>query len=235
MINQDTRLLMVCPTRSRPDRVLNLLESFQATKSDGTEIIVVTSQDDPRIEDYKISLEGCNHYIHDNRWHPSKMNHVTTKLYPGLAYYGQVDDDHIFRTPGWDASFIEEIEKNGGWGLACGNDLLTPDWKVHRHPSGTVMSGNVVRTLGYFTNPRFQHIGVDTWQRDLFESIGKLFFIPEVVIEHMHAHVGKAEIDAQYKELYAEGDFNAGINTHRNWKATCKEDEVTKLREAMRI
>lgn len=223
------RLLMICPSRGRPDRVQDMLKSFYDTRSYDTEICIAISKDDPRFEEYQVDE---NIIVCDSRYTVDKINFIATKIHPGVEYYGIIDDDQIFRTKGWDTRFIEEIEAHGGWGLACGDDKFTKDWHKEKHPNGCVVSGNFVKLFGYMVYPLFRHTGVDHWQADLFGFAQCLYYCPDVVIEHMHANVGKAPMDDNYKWVYSKEVYDEGMSIWQNWKATQMYKDVLRLAAA---
>jgi hypothetical protein len=227
------KLLMMCPTRGRPDRVLDMLRSFYATRSEGTKIILITSEDDPKYSTYEIVLYSEHHLCIKSRYLPDKQNYVVN-LYPDVPYYGSVNDDHIFRTKGWDTQLIEAIEKQGnGWGLACGNDLMNANWFEHQHPSGCVISGNIVRALGYYDYPKFHSYRIDTWEQELFNGIKRLFFVPEVTIEHCHAHRNKAAVDENYVWGYSPEEVAYGDKVLEEWRRNEKIRDIAMLKKAM--
>jgi hypothetical protein len=227
---------MMCPTRGRPDRVMDMLRSFYATRSPGTEIILITCDADPKLETYKTVLHGEEHLIFRSDIITKKQNYVVRELYPDLPYYGSVNDDHLFRTVGWDAKLIAAIEDRGrGFGLACGSDLFNPSWYEYKHPSGHIISGNIVRTLGYFDYPEFKQFGIDHWLAELFWELELLYYVPEVVIEHMHVHVGKGKDDTNYQENYTPQAQAEGHAILDRWRREQKSKDVYNLRELIRV
>lgn len=116
------------------------------------------------------------------------------KLYPNYKYYASVGDDHRFLTKGWDKIMIDKIEANGGWGIVYGDDLLQSE----RLPTAVVISANIIKAMGYMMPPGLIHLRIDVAWKKLGDSIDKLFYIPEVIIEHLHPAAGKAEWDDGY-------------------------------------
>jgi hypothetical protein len=233
MIKDNTRLLMICPTRSRPVRVLEALKCFYETKSEGTEICFVVSADDPCLEEYQANLAGEEVVVCDSRYIIPKINHVAVRLHPNLLYYGSIDDDQHCRTKGWDAKLIQTIEAQGGMGVACGDDLFTKNWHEFKHPAGYIMSGNIIQALGYMVNPSFRHTGIDYWFAELFDPLILLYFLPEVIIEHMHVNVGKAPNDEQYDWIYGD-EMKHGMEALHNWRVQQKGQEMQRLKNALR-
>lgn len=229
------RLLMVCPTRGRPERAKDMLKSFYDTKGYAdTGICLAISKDDDKYQKYLEMFKEENVITCKSRYLINKTNYIDCEVYPDLPYYGNIDDDHIFRTNDWDKILIETIENNGGWGLACGDDLFSENWRQWSHPSGFVMSGNLVRFLGYAMYPKFIHNGVDHWQEDLFGKAECLYFVPEVVIEHCHYLVKKAKDDKGYAWVYEASNFNKRMNIYNLWRIKDMPADVNRLKLAIK-
>jgi hypothetical protein len=130
------KLLVICPSRIRPDRIQNMLRSFDETKSEGTDIIIYISDCDPRLEEYKVALEGRRYEI-GKRLFPSAVCNYLARKYPDYLYYADVADDHIYRTKNWDKILIDEIESHGGWGVSFGWGMIHP--KEARLPQASII------------------------------------------------------------------------------------------------
>ena len=57
------RLLTICPSRIRPTRLLQMLESWNKTQSGDCDIVVYVAEDDPKIEEYK-KINNIIKYFH---------------------------------------------------------------------------------------------------------------------------------------------------------------------------
>ena len=232
MINDDTKTLIMVASRIRPSQLKRMLGSFEVTKSPGTEICIYVADDDPMLETYRSILTGYD-YLIGSRIYQADVFNLFSKKYPDMDYYGTVNDDHVYLTLGWDYRLINAIEDSGGWGLACAEDLLT-NWKEFHHPGACIVSGNIVRTLGYYIYPRFRHINIDRAQGFLFDSIGKLFHLSDVIVEHCHWSNGKAEQDDNYRWIYGKEEMEYGekvLNDYANGQMIV---DIKKLKEAMK-
>jgi len=227
------RLLTICPSRDRPELCKRMLDSFNATKSKDTEIIVYVADDDPQLDKYKEILNDINHIIGWRRSLVQVLNFISTDRYPGVFYYQEINDDHIYLTKGWDRILINTIEAEGkGWGIACANDLMTNEpWEVARHPSAAIISGNIVRTLGYFVLPELEHLYTDTYLRDIGEGIKALFRLEGVVIEHCHWLSNKAVKEA-YVAVYDQEKFRVAYRVYHKWIKYQRKLDIEKLLKA---
>lgn len=235
MIDENTKLLVICPSRSRPQKLGRMLDSFYETRSEGTEIVVYVADDDPMLWIYEKLLVGHNHVIGPRKTIVEVNNYFSCEVYPNIPFYGEINDDHIYITPGWDKKLMGIIEKfGGGWGLACGNDTVHGDWTKIKHPSGAVISGNIVRALKCFVHPKLRHLGSDGYLRDVAEGIGGLFYDPDVIIEHHHFVNKKADFnnDPNYKHIYTDEETAHMEKVLTEWRRDKKMHDINRMKDA---
>jgi hypothetical protein len=228
------KLLAMCSSRNRPKELVRMLDSFDATHTEGlSEIRVYISEDDPHLSEYRAIPEK---YLTRCLFGPHKYlvevnNFFSTITYPGLEYYQEINDDHIYHTPGWDQKLIKVIEEKGqGWGYAFGSN------GIDQNPGGTVMSGNMVRTLGWFDPPELRHSMTDAARVAIGKWIKRLFYVDEVFIEHRCWHDGlhgfgvKAPWDENMKFVYGNEEISYGIQMAQKHKF---DEDVAKLNKAI--
>jgi hypothetical protein len=224
------KLLVMVPSRGRPKRLDEFIKSLYDTKSISTDVLFYLNEDDPKLLEYTPSdyrvIVGKRLYLAE------AYNYIFQK-YPDYEYYSLLNDDHYFLTPGWDKKLIEMIEEKGGWGLSCCEDHLT-DWNKFQHPSGMVISGNIPRTLGYMIWPKIQHIGIDCFFKELLTPLNLMYHTMDVVIEHRHWINGKALLDENYKWVYHKDQFQYGMGMVEEYKKTKLNDDIEKLKQAMK-
>jgi hypothetical protein len=61
----------------------------------------------------------------------------------------------------------------------------------------------VIQKLGYMAPPSLKHMWADPVWWEWGKAVG-MEFMPEVVIEHLHPSVGKAEMDESYHASLAQ-------------------------------
>ena len=228
-LSSSGNLLIICPSRKRPDRIKEMLKSFDETKSEGTELVIYVSECDPRLEEYKVSLEGRN-YIIDKKIPVSHVYNYCVKRFPDYKYYGEVCDDHIYRTKGWDKILTDEIEKNGGWGIAWGQGLIHP--QDVRLPQAAIISGNIVRAQGFFSSPYFTCAWNDQAVKTIGEALNCLYYRPDVVVEHVHCLNGKAPMDDNYRWTLSQEVQEIGRNQFEYWKKYELQNDVKRILDA---
>lgn len=220
------RLLVMCPSRGRPERIKEMLSSYAELRSKFTRLVIVLDEDDPLLSRY--DTHGYTTEIKP-RQDVSKIYNRLVKDYPKFKYYCAINDDMIFKTKGWDETLIGEIEKNGGWGIAFGDD------KIHsgrlQRPTNTLISGNIVKALGYLYPPELFALLGDVFLEDLGKALGRLYYRPDVVIEHKHYCANTAPNDDTYR--FSESRHREEKEIYAKYKAERFTIDVAKVSRAL--
>ena len=227
-ISSLNKLLTVCPSRIRPERLMEMFGSWETTRSDWNDMVVYVAVDDPRLQDYIRVCSGRNlKLIIGNRMTKVEVdNCVTTELFPDYEYYAEINDDHYYHTKHWDKMLVEEIERRGGWGFACGNKSGLP--------SGMVVSGNIIHSLGYHTTPLLEQTYGDNFHQELGETLGIFFRVDGVDIEHKHHIFGKADLDDNYRAVLSQEALSRGLAGLNEWREKFKQRDIAKIRYAQK-
>lgn len=187
-------LTIYVPTKGRPSNALRLQEQFYNTTKLNSRIVFITSDNDPKIDQYKgldrnitVSPEQAGFVS------PLNLGYRIDRREVYSYAVGFMGDDHMPRTDGWDEIFINKLV-NLGSGFVYGRDGLQ-DAAI---PTYVVMTSNIPLTLGYMTLPTLMHLYADNYWLDLGRAIDRIEYVPEVYIEHMHPAVGKSISDAGY-------------------------------------
>ena len=205
----DKRVLLSCPSRQRPDRLKEMLVSYRETRSVGTDLVIYIDNDEPNLNEYmNIEMpEGARMEKHDRTYLAHIHNNIILSN-SGYDYYMPVNDDIIFRTQGWDSKLVETIKtKGGGWGIAYGNDLAG-NYRFDL-PTFGMVSGNIIRLLGYVYPPEVYALFGDTFLLDLGRALGKIFYNGDVIIQHirkldyMDDYRASLDFDKRDRKAYA--------------------------------
>jgi hypothetical protein len=228
------RLLSICTSFRRPKMLKDMLASFYATKSPGTDILIYLHIDDPFLEEYKEYIDQYPHIFGPHTTLQEVINHVVFETNREVPYYQVICDDHIYRTQKWDSLLIAAIEKQAnGWGFACGRDLINgDDWKSWQHPSAEIWSWKMAHTLGYVYPKEFKHQGLDFYTKDLALAIDSLTFVPEVVIEHLWYGGCNKPMDDNIKEKYNPEAMKQADEAFEHWKKTGKQIAIEAINAA---
>lgn len=144
-----------------------------------------------------------------------------------VDYYGFVGDDHRFRTSGWDRRIMEVLDAQGG-GFAYGNDMNRTDI-----PTEVFVSACIVQKLGYFGLRGCHHLYLDDAWRVLGDGADCLYFLPNIVIEHVHPAYGKAEWDENYKRVNSAEMYSHDRDVFQTWLQTRSEYDIETVRRAI--
>lgn len=204
-----TDLVVIVPSRGRPEAAATLARVFADTCTADTRLAFAVDEDDPTRDGYTDALDGYEatvvHYGPAPTTMVRALNGVATlyaddqDVVPHEAFaIGFMGDDHCPRTYGWDTAYLEVLRELDT-GIVYGNDLL----QGHRLPTQCAMTADIVRELGYMAPPALRHLYVDNFWRDLGKSAGCLRYLPQVTIEHRHPLAGKAAWDDGYRRVNA--------------------------------
>jgi hypothetical protein len=220
-------MLVIVPSRGRPDNIKDLLITWFGVGTDAT-LIVAIDDDDPRRNDSESLVLSARDAFHDqvqltigprlrlagtlNAVAMSRVMRAGTMPHDIIGFMG---DDHRPRTPHWDHT-IEDVVKSQGTSIVYGNDLL----QGPNLPTAVFMTADIIKTLGYMVPPGLVHMYLDnTWKLWGHEGLGRLYYLQSTIIEHMHPVAGKAAWDDRYIEVNAgsqyvadEAAFNAYVN-----------------------
>lgn len=227
-LNPTTRLLTVCSARMRPELIMNMLKSFDRTKSEISEMVIYVWEDDPKVEDYRKNLKNRNVIYGKSRFMTEVLNYISTEVYPNVDYYQMINDDHYYLVKDWDKMMIEPMEESNGWGISYCRGI---DGRAY--PNAEVVSGKIVRALGYYIYPKFRQYGCEPYFQELGEAIGKFFHIEGDIIDHRSVNWGYFESDAVHKFIYSDEETINGQRAIMEWDTLHKLYDLNKIARAM--
>jgi hypothetical protein len=193
-------LVVIVPTRGRPEAAAALAEAFRETCAADTTLVLALDEDDERLPGYRGVVQTAQIRVGEvtraNRSMVEALNRAVAEvLHPDAVSptfaVGFMGDDHRPRTRGWDERYLAALREMGT-GIVYGDDLL----RGVNLPTQCAMTADVVRTLGWMCPPELTHMYVDNFWRDLGHAAGCLRYLPDVVVEHLHPSAGKAAWDA---------------------------------------
>lgn len=204
-------ITVICPSRERPDKALGAFQSFIATVSNpAVAMLFVVDQDDPLRAGYVAhGLPIIDFLDYEMGGMGPPLNAAAQALSHSSHILGFIGDDHRFRTQGWD-SMVEKTLEHGG--ICYGNDLSRPDL-----PTQVFMSSSIVRALGWMCLPGAKHLYLDNTWKTLGEKAGCLYYLPDMIIEHMHPVYGKAEHDAGYARVNHPSVYSHDGRLYQQW------------------
>jgi hypothetical protein len=212
-------LLTIVPTRGRPGNMGELIEAWLATIGGNSDLMFVADGDDPDWPAYfAYELPNCVSLLtigarpDGSGGMPRALNLAAENYWDAYRYLGFMGDDHRPRTPGWDSRYVEALDAMGGIGVVYGDDTV----QGPNIPTQCAMSSAIPKALGYFCPPGFRHLYLDNVWKLWGESIGRLKYLPNVIVEHLHPVAGKAEWDQHYRDRNAPAVTE---HDHAAWRA----------------
>jgi hypothetical protein len=231
-------LLVVVPTRGRPHAVVPIVEAWNVTGAwDDAELLFVVDADDPTSDGYREALAlapladqlvgTAVRLMVADRWQPlvPKLNEAVAGFVDDYWALGFAGDDHRPRTTGWARAMLAALV-DMGTGVVYGNDLLHGE----RLASSWVMTSDIVRTLGRMVPAPVEHMACDNAVMALAADAGCLAYLPDVVIEHLHPLVGKAEWDPGYWRVNRPEQYERDMATFTAWVESGLVEDAARVR-----
>jgi hypothetical protein len=215
-------LLVITPSRNRPQSIARLLDAIHSTSKMKTHLHVGVDDDDPQLESYrevmKAGRDGDMLFIGKRKGLCGWTNEIAVPAAENYKYLASFGDDHIPRTPGWDKALIRAIERMGGTGFSYPWDYTREDI-----PEAAVMSSDIVRELGWMSMPDLEHWYQDTVWADLGRGAGCIKHLRAISVEHDWKSDQTAKESS--KALIADRD------AYYSWRKTRMADDIKILRE----
>lgn len=212
-------LAIIVPSRSRPWAVARAIQAWKNTGAfEVADLIWVLDEDDPEFAEYAIQFAGIVapdvHVVTIPEWMPMvvKLNHVADALTSDYRMIGFMGDDHVPRTNRWAQRFIEVLGEMGT-GIVYGDDLFQRD----HLPTQWVMTADIVRALERMVPAPVDHLFCDNSILALGRALGRIRYLGDVVIEHMHPIAGKSELDPQYERVNSDLQNKVDRTAYTTW------------------
>jgi hypothetical protein len=198
-------MIVIVPSRGRPKRAVNMVQSVKDTASQDVRVVVVVDPDDPTLPDYRRKVKDLV-VLPERLRYSASLNLIAREVWDTEDILGAYGDDVIFRTKGWD-----DAVRAAPPGIVFGNDLAHGSgW-----PTAVWMSSPIAKALGWLALPECRHLYVDNAWKAIGDATGILTYLPEVIVEHMHEVYGKAPKDQTYIDVYDDN----GARDYVAWKA----------------
>ena len=193
---------ILTPTRNRPNNCDRFIKSlYETTQYTGTlELLFYVDSDDPAKDIYKEIEERWQ----NNFWRiefvigepmsvSKSWNIIAEKSLGDIMIMG--NDDLVYKTVRWDSKLMARLlELDNPYYLSWFNDGINGN----RHCAFPVITREWYETLGYFSPGIFNFGYNDTWVYDIAKRVGKLNYMDEILVEHLHFSVGKSNMDDTY-------------------------------------
>lgn len=210
-------LLVIIPSRSRPESVLPVALDFFNNGTGKADLMFATDDDQSEYPFYSNIL-----YRRGPRLRMcGTLNATAMENVDSYKYIGFMGDDHRTRTPGWDEKVIEALERQP---VVYGNDLIWGEGL----PTAVFMRSDIIKKLGYMAPPELIHLYLDDFWLTLGKRIG-IEYLPDVIIEHLHPSVGKAQWTPEYNEVNDQALYQADEAVFKKYLEERFESDLRKL------
>jgi len=219
--------MFIVPSRGRPQRLLQLIDSFGSNDLK-LPVVVVLSIDDNTAEDYfKLKLPLTWGIIVDPTIPGSNgaALNFAYRSFPNAAYYGLLADDVLIETKDRLADLAKAADR---WFVSAPNE-------GHHEKSllcYPVLGGELVRTLGWIAFPPLQHNCIDSVIDDIAKALRLDRYFPDVKLIAKHPDYGNASSDATY-ERAKEFNKTAGDIYARQWHGVERAPTLARIRAAI--
>lgn len=188
------KILVLCPTRARPENAKRLKHNFAANTKGDTDLVFCIDDNDPKLVDYLVMAQEPGFYYKTDT--PKRLGPWLNYWVDKISEYdivGFVGDDVLARTWNFDDRIREAMVPNG---IVYGND----GWQGQNLPTSVFMDARMVEKAGYMVYPKLTHLYIDNHWKAWGEALGTLKYLEDVHLEHMHPFAGKAENDKVYED-----------------------------------
>lgn len=236
-----TDLVVIVPTRDRPESAEQLVRAFADTCTADTELVFALDDNAPSLPGYRGVVEFANNmrlFRVGEVTLPSRNMGEALRLAvaavtspdavsPPFAV-GFMGDDHRPRTKGWDTAYLQALRELGT-GIVYGNDLL----QGANLPTQVAMTSDIIRALGHMAPPTLVHMYLDNYWKELGERAGCLRYLPDVVVEHVHPlaqGLPMDEWDEGHRRVNSREMYATDHAAYVRWKYMQMPVEVAKVR-----
>lgn len=216
-----TDLVVIIPSRGRPESVERMAVAFAETGADEVAVVWAIEADDPTADEYDAAVAEWFAYGTVERLAAGNMvraiNLASAAVLVDLDPYAiaVLNDDHVPRTPGWHTTLVDGLRT---FHPAVG--MVYPDDGHQGAKLATVwaVSAEWVRLLNRMVPARVEHLYADNAMLDLATAAGCVTYMPAVLIEHMHPAAGKTPDTAQYRETNSREAYRRDRATFLFWR-----------------
>lgn len=211
MINNDKKLLVLCPSRGRPERIIGMIESFERTTNhDMTRIQVLLDKDDQTVPQYfKILPDFVRVKVYDRKYDHTLTTEILNRAFKeddNFGFYSVTNDDMEYLTEGWDEKLCVKGKVSTGIEdnivKKYGEDFIA-GVHVKGFPQVSVIDGDIVRALGWVQYPKLKHSAGDNVWYWIARRMGILHIDESVHYRHRSAYFNDGEEDETFKKTSA--------------------------------
>lgn len=215
---------ILTPTRCRPENVRRLVSSALSTADQPTqvELLFYVDSDDETFPTEVIS-QNVKVIRGPRMWLSVLQNILYVNCGGDIVMYA--GDDLVFKTVGWDTKVRQEFDNSlDKLVLVYPNDVATHGENMAIHG---FLHRNWIETVGCWVAPGRGSL-YDLWHTDVARKLGRLRYLAEVEIAHVHYRQGSglAKFDDTYRYVFAATRSWVPIATYRKLKRERRIDFI---------
>lgn len=223
-MDQKTNITICCPSRGRPELAERMANTALATADnpDAVNIKFYLNDDDPTLPTYCRLIQ--NYQIGVDQSPVFSWNQLAEQSTSYL--YMLAGDDIQFITKGWDSRFMSQLQQypDGIFCISFQNGI--DNKRTAPHP---VVSQQWRNALGYYFPFVFYHWYVDTYTKELAESVDRYIFLDDITIK-----AKKITKDTTAQKIRTQGIPQRDKYTYHMIKKCYFQTDVQKLKEAIK-
>lgn len=192
----ERRVLVRMPSRGRWAQALQTLTAYRELAGIPIDLEVVADYDDESLTTevlYRLSLMACTVTYGA---HKSKIEACNGGRVNEWDILVLGSDDMMPVKEGWARRVVELFEEH--WPTLDGAIHLDDGYAHERVNTLTIMGRRLYDQFGYIYHPSYKSVFCDDEYTEVLQAMGRLVYVPEVLIEHRHPAAGKARQDALY-------------------------------------
>lgn len=233
-------VVAVLPSRGRPDRAAEAIESMRQTAVlVDTSIVLAVDADDPAWDQYA-EMAGQRRFLAGPELHLVTLrgdetgnlvkatNTVSLRIAreDPTAIIGNIGDDQLCKTSGWDRMVAESPTA-----FTYGNDLFQGE----RLPCGGIfIQAAVVNALGWYALPSCEHLFIDNAWLDLGSRLG-ITYLDSMIFEHRHPLAGKGKWDEGYERANNQATTDHDRIAYELWRDRYLTGDADRVAQALAV
>jgi hypothetical protein len=232
-------LAVIIPSFGRPGSVERTALAFAETGADELPVIYALRADDPGLDEYRANVAEWfafgEVFVAGAEPMAPAINAASRHVVDDLDPYAiaVLNDDHLPRTPGWHGRYLDELTALDPIGLVYPDDglrgeKLATTWAVH---------GAWIKVLNRMVPARVDHQYADNAVQDLASAVGRLRYLGDLLVEHMHPLAKdadgkpKAATDPGYQRVNSAAQASQDRMNYRVWQGSQKRQrQIAALR-----
>lgn len=236
------KLLVLCPSRGRPDRIMGMLESFEKTTNhDSTRIQVLLDKDDPCIKEYfRVLPSYVKIKVFDRQYDKTLTTEILNRAFlqdDDFEFYSVTNDDMEYLTKGWDDTLCVKgkistgIEDN--MVKKYGEDFIS-GIHVKGFPQTSVIDGDIIRALGWVQYPKLRHSAGDNVWYWIARRMNILHIDESVHYRHRSAYFKDGEEDETFKSTSAQTNMD-DFYIYKDWLKYKCADTINQINHSLNL